>query len=261
VPGERVDSTTVTPGDGTARRSRSEERQEARGRGRRGAGNGRDGRDGQGPAGPGDLSGYHRVFDYPRGGKSGWRKFMPSFKQVLSFGLTGFFLLVGMVAWAYATAQVPDPNSVSLAQSSSYEYSTGKSFYSAGTNRQNVSITQIPKVVQYAVMSAEDRGYLTEPGISVTGIARALKNDLLSSGGNLQGGSTITQQYVKNAFLTQTQSFSRKFSEIFISVKMSQKYSKDEILQDYLNTIYFRCTSASRSRRSPTPRRRRSSRR
>ena len=76
------------------------------------------------------------------------------------------------------------------------------------------------------------------PASRPTGILRALWTNI--RGGDIQqGGSTITQQYAKNAYLTQERTFTRKIKEIFISVKLSQQRSKDEILEDYLNTIYF----------------------
>ena len=59
------------------------------------------------------------------------------------------------------------------------------------------------------------------------------------TGGSTQGGSTITQQYVKNAFLTSDQTFSRKFQELFLAIKLDNNYSKEQILENYLNTIYF----------------------
>src|SRR5205814_638445 len=72
---------------------------------------------------------------------------------------------------------------------------------------------------------------------SVTGIARAVLVDL--TGGHVQGGSTITQQYAKNAYLTQRRTLSRKLREAVIAVKLSHQRSHDEVLRDYLNTIYF----------------------
>src|SRR4051794_8729602 len=107
-----------------------------------------------------------------------------------------------------------------------------------GQNRRIVPLEDISKDAQHAVLSAEDRDFYTEPGISVKGIGRALFANV-RAGGVSQGGSTITQQYAKNAFLTQQRTFSRKLKEVFISVKMSQTVPKDTILADYLNTIYF----------------------
>src|SRR5262249_6958845 len=104
-------------------------------------------------------------------------------------------------------------------------------------NRTDVPLSTVPVGVQNAVLAAEDRGYWKEPGVSVRGIARALYQDL--RGRDVQGGSTITQQYVKNAYLTQERTLSRKFKEAVIAIKLNREYSKQEILEWYLNTIYY----------------------
>jgi membrane peptidoglycan carboxypeptidase len=105
-------------------------------------------------------------------------------------------------------------------------------------DRLVVDYAQIPPVVVAAVLSAEDRDYFRHGGIDPSSIARALYHDLRSEG-SLQGGSTITQQYVKNAFLTQERSLGRKLREAVLAVKLEQRMDKEEILTAYLNTIYF----------------------
>jgi membrane peptidoglycan carboxypeptidase len=108
-------------------------------------------------------------------------------------------------------------------------------------NRADVNIDQIPVHVRNAVMAAEDRDFYTNPGFSFSGFARAFKNNIF--GGDLQGGSTITQQYVKNALVGDARSglggIVRKAKELVISTKMSREWSKDDVLQAYLNIIYF----------------------
>src|ERR1700712_1487576 len=104
-------------------------------------------------------------------------------------------------------------------------------------NRTMVTLSDVSQPAQKAVLAAENRSFYSDPGVSFTGIIRAAYNDL--TGSSTQGGSTITQQYVKNAFLSSEQSFSRKFKELFLAVKLGNDYSKDQILENYLNTIYF----------------------
>src|SRR3712207_1421823 len=104
-------------------------------------------------------------------------------------------------------------------------------------NRTNVPLEKISEPARNAVLAAENRSFYTDPGISFTGIVRAAWNNV--TGGSTQGGSTITQQYVKNAFLTADQTFSRKFQELFLAIKLDNNFSKDQILENYLNTIYF----------------------
>src|SRR6202007_3167341 len=117
-------------------------------------------------------------------------------------------------------------------------YSDGTTMATFGKNRLLVPLDQVALVAQRAVLAAEDRGFYSEPGISPRGILRALFTNV-KGGGVSQGGSTITQQYAKNAFLTQERTVTRKINEVFIAVKMSHTVSKDQILEDYLNTIYF----------------------
>ena len=91
--------------------------------------------------------------------------------------------------------------------------------------------------MQCDVLAAEDRNFYNEPGVSITGTIRAALNDL--TGGDTQGGSGITQQYAKNAYLSNSRTLSRKLKELAIAVKLSRDYSKDQILEFYLNTVYF----------------------
>ncbi len=218
------------------------------GAGRRGAGlagpGGPGGPGGRGPGGragnrPVKKVGYHKYFDYPRTGKDGWRRWMPSIKQVCSFMLAGFFLIIGLVAFEYATVQIPTENSVATQQVSLFTYDDGTTFatYGSNKNRQNVDIKDIPPVMQNAIIAAEDKTFRTNNGISYTGIARSILNDL--EGKPLQGGSTLTQQFVKNAYLSQSQTFSRKLDEIFIALKIGKTQSKDWVMQNYLNTVFF----------------------
>ncbi|MEJ3654758.1 transglycosylase domain-containing protein [Actinomycetes bacterium KLBMP 9759] len=103
-------------------------------------------------------------------------------------------------------------------------------------NRTKVAIEAVPQVVRDAVLAAEDRSFYSNPGFDLTGIARAVWNQLRGGQG---GGSTITQQYVKKALVGDEQTLWRKFKEVVLAVKVSQERTKDEILGDYLNTIYF----------------------
>lgn len=106
-----------------------------------------------------------------------------------------------------------------------------------------VPLSRISPNVPAAVLSTEDRGFYHEHGFSVKGLARAslllVKNKLLHRNYISGGGSTLTQQLVKNAFLTQQQTFSRKAREIFIAIEVENQYSKKDILTMYLNNAYF----------------------
>ncbi|MFD8812671.1 transglycosylase domain-containing protein [Streptomyces sp. NPDC059627] len=164
---------------------------------------------------------------------------MPSWKLVSGLCITFFGSLVALVGVSYAMVGVPNENTAAQSQNNVYYWADGKQMVATGTgvNRQNVNIAQIPEAMQNAVISAENKSFYTDPGVDFKGIARALVN--MAKGGETQGGSTITQQFVKNTYLSQDQTLTRKFKEMFISIKVGTKFSKPQILQGYLNTSYF----------------------
>lgn len=145
---------------------------------------------------------------------------------------------------AYMIVDVPKPGDIRTAQVSTILASDGSEIariVPPEGNRVDVNIDQIPVPLRNAVMAAEDRDFYSNPGFSFTGFLRAFKNNVF--GGDLQGGSTITQQYVKNALVGDARSgiggVIRKAKELVISTKMSSEWSKDQVLQSYLNIIYF----------------------
>ncbi len=214
--------------------SRAEARRAAqRGGARRAAGPAR----GRGRAAPPDKK---RIIDYPRYDKDGWRRWMPSWKLVSGLCLAFFGGLVAVAGIGYAMVSVPsEENAAARSENNVYYWEDGTQMVATGSgqNRQNVTIDRIPEAMRWAVISAENKSFYTDSGIDPMGIARALGN--MARGGDTQGGSTITQQFVKNTYLTQEQTLSRKFKEMFISIKVGTKLSKDEILQGYLNTSYY----------------------
>ena len=98
-------------------------------------------------------------------------------------------------------------------------------------------MANIPINLRHAVLAAEDKNYYSESAVSPTAILRAVYHNI--TGGSLQGGSTITQQYAKTAFLTQSRTVTRKIKELVIATKLESQQSKDQIFESYLNTIYF----------------------
>ena len=147
---------------------------------------------------------------------------------------------VALVGVLYARTEIPEPNADATASAVRILWSDGTEMGRIGDqNRIPVVLDEVPEHVQRAVLAAEDRGFYTEPGISPRGIARALLTNVRGGGSIQQGGSTITQQYAKNAFLTQERTYERKVKEILIALKMSRTLEKDQILEDYLNTIYW----------------------
>ncbi|MHB2022999.1 MAG: transglycosylase domain-containing protein [Mycobacteriales bacterium] len=165
---------------------------------------------------------------------------MPTWRQVLVSVLGGIALVALFLVIGYITTTVPNPSTFAVAQTTVVYASDGHTVLGrfGAVNRTDVALSKVPVTVQHEVLAAEDRHYYSEPGISITGMLRALYVDV--TGGSLaQGGSTITQQYTKNAFLTQQRTFSRKIREVFIAVKLDHTESKSTVLHNYLNTIYF----------------------
>ena len=176
---------------------------------------------------------------YPRPGRVGWRRWMPSWRQSLgavgaAFGFSVMFLTV-----AYATTDIPeDLNTFATQQDNVYFWSDGTPMARTGwVRRQAMPLKDVPEDVRWAVLAAENASFYSDPGISVSGITRALVRTV--GEGDTQGGSTITQQYVKNVYLSQDRSLSRKFDEAMIALKLDNKMSKDKILEAYLNTSWF----------------------
>jgi membrane peptidoglycan carboxypeptidase len=177
--------------------------------------------------------------DYPRRGRTGVRRFVPSWRQVL--GLVTLGVAAGAAAFValYLMIDVPQPNQLATAQATVVYYDDGKNEIGkfAEVNREIVTLDQIPDEVKLAVLAAEDRGFYENEGISPAGIVRAFWNNL--RGGETQGASTITQQYARNAYLSQEQTLQRKVKEAILAIKLARSQSKDEVLENYLNTIYF----------------------
>ncbi|HVQ87899.1 MAG TPA: transglycosylase domain-containing protein [Actinomycetes bacterium] len=153
--------------------------------------------------------------------------------------MVGVVLAVSGFAALYVAVDVPAPNELSTAQTSVVYYAGGKQELGrfAEVDRTLVPLSDVPESVRYAVLAAEDRGFYENSGISPTGILRAAWNNI--SGGDTQGASTITQQYARNAYLTQDRTWKRKIKETILAIKLNRELSKDQILEDYLNTIYF----------------------
>jgi membrane peptidoglycan carboxypeptidase len=167
------------------------------------------------------------------------RSALPRRKQ-MGWGLLAAVLVsAGLLGAAYATTSIPTPNAAATQQLTTIYAADHKTVIARiGTDRVDVPLSEIPLQLQHAVLAAEDRHFFSEPAVSATGTLRALYEDL--RGADItQGGSTITQQYVKNAYLTQQRTLTRKLDEILIAIKLGQTTSKSQILDDYLNTVYF----------------------
>ncbi|MFC9996557.1 transglycosylase domain-containing protein [Nocardia sp. NPDC127526] len=148
-------------------------------------------------------------------------------------------LLLGLAYWS---AEIPDPEAVQTNQIATILTSDGQSVIAKVVppdgNRTPVPLDDVPEHMRLAMLSAEDRNFYTNPGYSTSAFVRAARDNFMGKE-DAGGGSTITQQYVKNAFLSSERTLSRKMRELIISAKMARQWSKDDILAAYLNTIYY----------------------
>ncbi|MFI2212378.1 transglycosylase domain-containing protein [Streptomyces sp. NPDC020141] len=176
--------------------------------------------------------------DYPRRGLRGWRRWTPSWKLVSGAFLLFVATVVGLFTAVYIHVDIPNAHDSARRQATVYYWADGSRMVSVGdVNRQDVKLAQVPESVQRAVIAAENADFYDDSGVSLTGIGRAAMN--IVKGKETQGGSTITQQYVKNTYLSQDQTIHRKVKELFLALKVSNQQSKTEILEGYLNTSWF----------------------
>jgi membrane peptidoglycan carboxypeptidase len=180
--------------------------------------------------------------DSRRGGRptrkpaSAWRRVRRLLYVVLAALLIGPFAAF-VIGWFMFP--VPSTQDAALAQVATFKFADGEELATVrpeNVNRVSVTLDKVPEHVRHAVLSAEDRSFYSNPGFDFVGIARAVLNQLT---GGVGGGSTITQQYVKVSTGQDDFSLSRKYKEVILAVKISREKTKDEILENYLNTIYF----------------------
>ncbi|MBM7090349.1 penicillin-binding protein [Streptomyces sp. S12] len=196
---------------------RADERRARQRGGRRAAPRGR-----RAPRGTG-RTGIRRLFT--------WKKLLGTFFTLCLLGMGAFIVLYMMI-------DIPEGNADAKRQSNVYKYSDGSMMARDGeVNREVVDLARIPKAVQRTFVAAENKTFYQDAGVDIRGTTRGLVNTL--SGKGAQGGSTITQQYVKNYYLTQDQTVSRKLKELVISLKLDREKSKDYILAGYINTSYY----------------------
>jgi membrane peptidoglycan carboxypeptidase len=170
--------------------------------------------------------------------RTGWRRLFPTWRMVLGTFLVGVLLIAGVFFLGYSLVKIPPANALATKQANVYLYADGTEIARDGeVNRENVTLAQISKDAQHAVLAAEDRDFYTESAVDPKAMVRAAWNT--ATGKGKQSGSTITQQYVKNYYLGQEQTVTRKVKEFFISIKLDRETSKDRILEGYLNTSFF----------------------
>lgn len=238
-------ATSVSPSDAYGEEPSYGGRAEARRAAQRGSGGRRrgggdtGGHEGRGRGRADAHSGRKRFIDYPRAGKYGARRWVPSWRLVSGLCLSFLGLMMGVAGIAYALVVPPNVKAIATAQNNVYYWADNTPMVATGgsVNRQEIGYAQIPKAMRNAVISAENKSFESDRGIDPMGIARAVYN--MARGGDTQGGSTITQQYVKNSMLSQDQTLSRKFKELFITLKVGETVEKKDVMEGYLNVSYY----------------------
>ena len=172
----------------------------------------------------------------------GWFRRHPVWTTLILLVVVVLVIPAVIVGVAYSRTDVPRPGSVATNQISEIYESDGTTLIGRIVppegNRTLVDIDTVPVHVRNAVIAAEDRSFYTNEGYDPTGIGRAVIGQITGES-TAGGGSTITQQYVKNTLVGDEVTYERKAKEIIIAAKMTQEWSKDQILEAYLNTIYF----------------------
>ncbi len=201
-------------------------------------GSGRGGRGGNGGNGGGNGRGPGR----PRRKGDWWRRW--TWKKAIATSLltgVGFLILIVIgIFYTYAQTPIPAASDLAVGQASRVYFRDGTTLVGmfGQTNRQILQPNQIPAMVSNAMVASEDKHFYDEGGVSPTGIIRAAIADL-TSGSVQQGGSTITQQLVRNYYdgIGTAQTFTRKIKEIFVAEKLASHESKAWILTNYMNTV------------------------
>ncbi|WP_341537875.1 transglycosylase domain-containing protein, partial [Tsukamurella pulmonis] len=217
-----------------------------------GDGPGGDGPGGDGPGDGGDGPDEPDDGDNDDSHKKGLRELVSGslLRRVVTGGVAGVALImvVALLAFlvGYWRTDVPLPGEIPTNQVATIVMKDGQTPVARVVpdegNREIMPAQDIPEVMKNAIMAAEDREFATNPGFSVKGFARAVWKrvpGVAGDGEDAGGGSTITQQYVKNALVGDESSLTRKWKELIMSTKMSNSWSKDDIMAAYLNTIYF----------------------
>src|SRR5215203_4261452 len=151
----------------------------------------------------------------------------------------GLISATAVVVIGYTTTTRPDANAEFKTATTFVYYNDGKSELGnfAIQNRIPLTFDKMPETMKQAAVAAENRSFWTDKGISIRGMVRAAWR--IANGDDVQGGSTITQQYIKILYLDSERTMKRKFRELFLAYKINKKMSKQDILAGYLNTIYF----------------------
>lgn len=183
-----------------------------------------------------------------RSGRVARRNLLWRWRRV--FYLSGLVMVTGVAGAGFVVSQIELPTAPPIEDQTTFVCTSEVRFGQCNEetavaslhgeeNRINVDLDEVPDVAVNAVIAAEDRDFFDHGGVDPVGIGRAALSDIRGSSASQQGGSTITQQYVKNVYLTSERTLTRKIKEAVMAIKLEQEVPKEQILESYLNTIYF----------------------
>lgn len=174
-----------------------------------------------------------------------WFKGLSKPKKVALIGgpILAFLVLTPIFTYFYYASAISDPDRLMNYSNTGVVLldKSGKSFYSFGTadRGERLPLNKISDYTEKALISAEDKDFYKHSGFSLIGIIGALYANILSGDATGYGGSTLTQQLAKNTLLSSNQTFFRKYQELTVALAIEQTYTKDEILDLYLNSVYY----------------------
>lgn len=167
----------------------------------------------------------------------------PKKALVIATPVLAFLILTPVVTYVYYYNDIADKDRLMNRNNTGivlYDQH-GEEFYSLGTakHRELVSLADISDITEQALLSSEDKNFYSHSGFSLPSILKALYANVTSGDATAYGGSTLTQQLAKNTLLSTNQTFLRKYQELFVAIAIEQRYSKDDIFEMYLNSVYF----------------------
>lgn len=169
-----------------------------------------------------------------------------SFRQkalLIGLPLLALLVLIPLVTYLVLARDIADPERLMNRNNTGVELLdvNGQAFYSSGTSKPltRLKLDEISKVTTDALISSEDKDFYKHSGVSLRGLIAALYANVASRDATAYGGSTLTQQLVKNTLLSSNKNFFRKYQELAMAIAVDRQYSKDEILDLYINSVYF----------------------
>lgn len=174
-----------------------------------------------------------------------WFKALTTKQKIAFIGIPLFIMIivVPLLTYLYYARDISDPNRLMNRNDTGVILldRNGKVFYNSGTitDGERVALKDMPDSLKHALVASEDKNFYTNSGVSVKGLLGAIYGNFITRDPTAYGGSTITQQLVKNTLLTSNKSFLRKYQELFLAIAVDRQYTKDEILEMYLNSVFF----------------------